>query len=492
MLKEALRRLLWLGPTLLVLTIPTFWTVAKLEDPALSHGEERRPLFFNPNPVGAGERAVGAAMRTAAGPGAGGDAERTLGTLGGAALPHVLPLLDSLRPEARGRVAVALAPIARRMGIGSAAELETPEPAVLFWTQFWEEHAIDFRSSVVRRTVRRFAEHPSSLRRAEVVDLDTLALEDLVEAMRPIRTMEDVARVRQVCDVASHVTSHPWTIPEGATLRDARAVADRWEAFFLEHQSQYVSLSGTRRLAATLLETRYGRWVAQLGRRRLGALKDGRSVAATLERRGPTTLFLILSALLLGYPLAALGGTVSALRRSRALATAATLTCIALGSATVVGIASLAAALPGAGHGTAIAALCMVLGSAAVASRHQHALVVGIAELPHVRTSLAFGASPIRAALRDLKRCAPPLIVLAVADLPGLFTAAFVAERALSLHGLGETTSDALRSGDPVWLMALALVGMLVLGVAQIAADLLASALDPRVRDAREQGEATP
>jgi peptide/nickel transport system permease protein len=134
----------------------------------------------------------------------------------------------------------------------------------------------------------------------------------------------------------------------------------------------------------------------------------------------------------------------------------------------------------------------MVLGTAAIASRHQHALTLRIAELPHVRTSLAFGASPLRAALRDLKRCAPPLIVLAVADLPGLFTAAFVAERALSLHGLGETTSDAVRSGDPVWLMALALVGMLVLGVGQIAADLLASALDPRVRDAREQGEASP
>jgi peptide/nickel transport system permease protein len=493
MLKEALRRLLWLGPTLLLVTIPGFWAVAKLEDPATTPGTEPLPLFFNLRPTGAGERAVAAATRVAAGSGSG--TERPLEALGGAALPHVLPLFDSLGPEARGRVAVALAPIARRMGIGNASELEVPESAVLFWTQFWEEHAIDFRSAVVRRTVRRFADHPSALRRAEVVDLDTVALPDLVDAMRPLRTSEDVARVRQICDAAAHVTQKPWTIPDGATPRDARAVVDHWEAFFLEHQSDYVALSGTRRLAATLLQTRYGRWAAQLGRRRLGALKDGRSVAATLQRRGPTTLTLVLSGLLLGYPLAALWGTLAALRGPRMLAIGSTLAAILVAGLTSVGIATLTATLFGWGHvgsshAMARAGFCMALGGAALASRHQRAIVRRLAELPHVRTSLAFGASPLRTALRDLKRSLPVLIALAVADLPGLLTAAFVTERALRLHGLGETTADAMRSGDPVWLMAVALVGMFALGVAQIGADLLAAFLDPRIRDAREQQEA--
>jgi peptide/nickel transport system permease protein len=485
MLKEALRRLLWLGPTLLLVTIPTFWAVATLEGPALSPVGEPRPLFYNPNPLGAGERAVAAAMRIAAGEGA--PAERTLENLGGAALPQILPLLDSLRPEARRKVALALAPIARRMGIGSAAELDSPEPAVLFWTQFWEEHAIDFRSSVVRRTVRRFAEHPSLLRRADVIDLDTLALEDLVDAMRPIRIPLDVTRVRQICEAAAHVTGQRWTIPEGASVRAARAVVERWEAFFAEHQSEYVALSGTRRLAATVLDTRYGRWVAQLGRRRLGALKDGRSVAATLARRGKPTLFLVLSALFAGYPLAVAVGTLSALRRAATLGSAATLASIALASVSTVGVVAASAALFGSGRGAIVAAVCMVLGTAAVASRHQRALVLSTAELPHVRTSLAFGASPWRAALRDLKRYAPPLLALAVADLPALLTAAFVAERALSLNGLGETTVDAVRSGDPVWLMGLALVGILVVGAAQIAADVVSSALDPRIQEARER-----
>jgi peptide/nickel transport system permease protein len=489
MLKEAWRRLLWLGPTLLLVTIPAFWAVAKLEDPALPRRNES-PLFFNLHPEGAGERAIDAASRVAAGRGS--DPARTLAALGGAALPHVLPLLDSLRPEARGRVAVALAPIARRMGLGHSPELDNPESAVLLWTQFWEEHAVDFRSVVVRRTVRRFVDHPSLLRRAEVMDLDTLALEDLVEAMRPLRTPADVQRVRQISDVAGHVAGQPWAIPEGATLHDARIVVDRWETFFLEHESDYVALSGTRRLAATLLQTRYGRWAAQLGRRHLGALKNGRSVARTLQTRGLTTLVLVFSALFLGYPLAALWGTASALRRGTAFAVGSALPGLLLASITSVGIAASTAAVVGSSRPLAVAVFCMVLGGTVVASRHQHAIVRRIGELPHLRTSLAFGSSPFRAAIRDLKRSLPVLIALAVADLPSLLTAAFVTERALSLQGLGETTADAVRAGDPVWLMTLALVGMFALGVAQIGADLLAALLDPRIRDVREQGEVGP
>ena len=48
-----------------------------------------------------------------------------LARLGGAALPYVVPELDNLPPAARGRVAVALAPIAERMGFGDP-KLEDP------------------------------------------------------------------------------------------------------------------------------------------------------------------------------------------------------------------------------------------------------------------------------------------------------------------------------------------------------------------------------
>ena len=52
---------------------------------------------------------------------------RALQRLGGAALPYVLPLLDTLSPEARGRAAVALAPVAERMGLADRTGLDQPE-----------------------------------------------------------------------------------------------------------------------------------------------------------------------------------------------------------------------------------------------------------------------------------------------------------------------------------------------------------------------------
>src|SRR6187200_797023 len=111
MLREALRRFLWLGPTLLVVTAPIFWAVTRASDRAASAPASQLPLFVNPSPNGAKEYAARAIAAIAGG---GADSKRAAAELvriGGAALPHVLPRLDSLSPSARGRVALALAPI---------------------------------------------------------------------------------------------------------------------------------------------------------------------------------------------------------------------------------------------------------------------------------------------------------------------------------------------------------------------------------------------
>jgi peptide/nickel transport system permease protein len=72
-------------------------------------------------------------------------------------------------------------------------------------------------------------------------------------------------------------------------------------------------------------------------------------------------------------------------------------------------------------------------------------------------------------------------VALAFSDFPGILTTAFVVERAFSLRGVGELTISAVRTGDLAWLMSLALLGTLAAGLAQIAADILLSAVDPRV-----------
>src|SRR5262245_27417689 len=89
------------------------------------------PLYFNPAPPNAHDLARSAIARIASGK----DLERAasdLVRLGGAALPHVLPNLDALDRGARGRVALALAPVARRMGVASESELAEEEAAIAF------------------------------------------------------------------------------------------------------------------------------------------------------------------------------------------------------------------------------------------------------------------------------------------------------------------------------------------------------------------------
>jgi ABC-type dipeptide/oligopeptide/nickel transport system permease component len=480
MLKEALRRLLWLGPALVVVTVPTFWALSRFADdtaPAFSE----LPLFFNSNPPGAKERALDALAQVAENGKSAKDGEQALVRLGGAALPHVLPQFDALEPDARRRVALALVPVARRMGVGSTSDFESPESAILFFSRFWEEHAIDFRPAVVRRTVRRFSEHPSQLRRMEVVELDTFALPDLIEAMRPVDNAADVARVRNVSEVASHVAAKDWKIPQGASVDAARAVVGTWEDFWLEHRGDYMAFTGTGRLAATLRETRYGQWVERTVRGGLGTLKDGRSVRDALRERGPTTLWLVLVALFVGYPAAAVTGTFAGLRRGKPSGQLVVVAALAALGATSVGIAGwLSRAMSGT-VAAAGAATTMAAATFAFACLPFRDLLCDALERPWLRTELAFGSPPTRASLRSLKYGGARFVALALSDFPTILTTAFVVERAFSLRGIGEVTVAAVRTGDLAWLMSLALLGTLAAGIGQIISDIVLSACDPRV-----------
>jgi peptide/nickel transport system permease protein len=480
MLKEALRRLLWLGPMLIVVTVPTFWALSRFTEDA-SQTDVSLPLFFNGKPSGAKERALAALSRIAASGAGDQEAARKLVELGGAALPHVLPQFDTLTPDARRRVALALVPIAKRMGVGQESDFESPESAILFFSRFWEEHAIDFRPAVVRRAVRRFAEHPSALRRMEVVELDSFALPDLLDAMRPLKTAADVVRVRHVCDVTVHVAAKGWRIPPGASIETARSVVANWEDYWLEHRGDYVAFTGTSRLAATFRETRYGHWVERTLRGGFGTLKDGHEVIAALRDRGPTTLWLLFVALFVGYPAAAIAGTFAGTRRGKLGAEIIFGLVCCLAGATTVGVAvwlssSLPAALAKLG-----AALAMASATFVFACLPFRDAVNDVAERPWLRAQLAMGASPFAIALRNLRYAGARFVALAFSDFPGILTAAFVVERAFSLRGVGELTVSAVRTGDLAWLMSLALLGTLAAGLAQIASDLALSLCDPRV-----------
>lgn len=473
MLKEALRRLLWLVPTLFVVTVPVFWALCRATPPPLEAGTRALPLFFNPNPLDVRQRAIAALSRAADGEE---DGRAALAALGGAALPHVLPRLDSLAPDARGRAALALSSVAERMGIGQSSDFATKESAVLFWSRFWEEHSIDFRPLVVRRAVKRFAERPSALRRTEVRELDTFALEELIDELRPVTTPADVVRVRNLGEAAAHATGTAGQLPEGASVDDARRAVRHWEEFWLSHRGEFASFEGARRLAAMVLETRYGRWAEHVIRFGLGSSNEGASIAGAVRDRAPLTLSLVLAGFWGGHSLSLLVAlTMVPRRRLWDLATHA----FAL---FVVGAASIALAgftlPPGAGRPGAFVA--MGVATLALSLRRARAVHDRIGRMPFWQHARAFGVPLHRSALASLRLSIPPAMAFAAADLPMVLTTALVVERAYGLHGMGEIVVLAAKSGDMTWLMALALLGTGLLGIAQIAADVLLPVIDPR------------
>jgi len=264
------------------------------------------PVFFNLAPEDVRNRAL-SALRAAAEPN-GPKAERgrqALLRLGGAALPHILPQLDSLEPSARGRVALALGPLALRMRVASVDDVSTPEHALLFFGRFWQDRSIEFRPTTVRRAVERLAERSLTLRRDDVIHADTYALEALVAALGDVRTPDDVARVARLHPVLMHVTGRGQALPRSPSVADAELAVERWQALWLEEGADYTVLEGPRRVAALVTETQFGKWLAQAFLWRLGRARDGSQVWPLVLERVPASMLHVLGLLLLALGVAA-------------------------------------------------------------------------------------------------------------------------------------------------------------------------------------------
>jgi hypothetical protein len=264
------------------------------------------PVFFNLAPEDVRSRAL-AAMRVAAEPdGVAAIAARSeLLRLGGAALPHVLPRLDSLEPAARGRVAMALGPVALRMRVASVDDVASPERALLFFGRFWQDRSIEFRPTTVRRAVERLSERSVSLRRDDVIHADTYALEALVAALGKVKSHADVARVARLHSVLMHVTNRGAALPRAPTVGEAASAVETWQRLWLEEGADYSVLEGPRRVAAIVTETQYGKWLAQAFLWNFGRADDGSRVVARVLAVLPQSALHVLMILLLAVAAAA-------------------------------------------------------------------------------------------------------------------------------------------------------------------------------------------
>ena len=127
-------------------------------------------------------------------------AAHRISRIGGALLPFIVPELDRLEPKARSRVALALAPVGDRMGFSDDARLRDPALAAEYWTQFWQDRAIEFTGPAVARAVARISQRTTDVRERDLQSLNTFALPQLIEALS-VET--DPSAIAQLAPTAS-------------------------------------------------------------------------------------------------------------------------------------------------------------------------------------------------------------------------------------------------------------------------------------------------
>ena len=488
MLGELLRRLLWIPPTVVAVTLLTFALLAspasRAEDAASGPSFAHLPRFVNLEPEDLRVRAADALgeLTRAESP----EASAELSRLGGAALPYVIPELEAMAPGPRGRVVVALRPVGDRMGVGAPPAADDLAPETSFWLRVWEDRSLDFHPVAIRRAVRRYAEHPSPARLEEVRALDTAALGELFSLVGREGPLPDPAMARLVLPRIAHALGRDSRAPDGpralaAWLTDLRA-------YWFARRLDFVALDGGGRAQATILETQYAKWAALALTGNLGQAHDGRPVVQILLDRGRATGLILAAGLSFGYLLALLSACLSVWLGSPRLDRASRLAfCLAAASPALL-VAALGGRLGLGAWASGAAAVAAAV--ALLASRLLRKTLLDALDAPHVTTLRAAGASPLRVVLRELApRGLTLFFTLAAIELPVALSAAFVAEKLARLGGLGDAAAEAVAARDVSMLMALAVAGTLVTSVAASLGDLAQTSSDARLREGQRDDE---
>ena len=491
MLRYALRRVLWVFPSVLGVSVIAFFVLSlrAAPSPAELHA---LPLFFNMEPRDVRARAQEALLELTTHPPDSARAQSArveLGRLGGAALPYLLIELDVYDPSTRVEVALALAPVADRMGFGRSGEATDPKRVVLFWQRFWQTRGIEFRPANARSAVARYARYGTEARAEQIRMLDTFALPALIDSLNPPEDQSGVVRTRRLVALIDAMVGRGATLPADATIDDAHACIDGWTRWWLLNRTQFISLTGGARVAASVLETRYGKWVLEALMLKLGTDHRGRPILDELVRSTRVTLTIVAFGVLIAYVLALVLGSLSAWRRGAwpdgAIAAATLLPFVISPAVLAVLVSRSFGPFP---DGTVVAVLLLAAVLVADPTRHQRAAMMTILARDYVRAAVARGVRPWRViAVHALRNTALPVVTRLSVELPVALTACFVIEHALGLHGLGEATLAAVRHADTRWLMAIAVLSATWAVLALVVSDVLYAVMDPRLRAALGQ-----
>lgn len=433
-MRRALARLLAVALTLGLTSAVGLAALSLLARPA--PGGVELPFFFNQAPRNVHDLSRAALQRLTQGPNE--EAEQTLVRLGGAALPHLLPDFDSLAPSTRGRVALALKPLARRMGVANEEDFASEDGAVGFWARFWQDRAFDFRPSVVKRLVGRLAQRSNALRYDDLVHLDTYAVGELLRALGSMRTNEDVQRAERLTRVLSHVTGRGPIVDRQMSPAQAAQAVREWRRFAAEEGADFTTLDGPMRLAAMFTQTRYGSWfgrqVLSLGERSEAAPLFGIEWPAAVKSAARLLVALLLAGAL-GVPLVRL--EIGTQRWTRLLAPP-------LGALAASLPAVFLARLAGDPEASWLRELWVVLVTAIVTAARLSRLGLSLAERAAAPPSTAF--------LLRTELSALPSV------WPWLTTSLFSAEAVLHVSGVAENVLSALGRSEVSAGVSLAVV----------------------------------
>jgi ABC-type dipeptide/oligopeptide/nickel transport system permease component len=514
MLAFALRRAVWAIPTLFGVSLVVFLLTTLLPDPEteasaaasnvalrLRLDELRRARFLDlPRLLNVAPRDVRTTVDECVGHIVGSDrdaafCEARLARIGGAALPHLLPRLDDIPAGPRGRIALALAPVARRMGIGDSDDLTDPKRAVLFWHHFWEDRSVDFTEPAVRRSVQRITSRESDLLEDEIRLLDTFALHEVINAMRKAR--DDTAALARLTRIAARVTGRD-TVDEAqargsshvlaptADRARVRSVVSEWLSWWYVHEADYIVLQGGEKVTASIAQTRYAKWVLGAVTGQLGlSTRDGLPIFDKLLVRAPVTLGMALLALLVSAIVSVPTGVVAAWRRGHAIdhGTAwAVLLVYCVPTFLVAELLSVVGRAHGVGFLLPVLALSTV--SLSVMTQQQRASMIEVLEQDYIRSARAKGARTLRVVIvHALRNALVPTVTIAGVQFPALLGGAFVVEEVFDVRGMGWETLRAIESHDAAWIVAVTLLCALVTTASLVTSDIAYGILDPRVRE---------
>lgn len=497
----AFRRAIWAVPTIFGVSFVVFLLTTLLPDPAPEAGEPgdvearltvddaRRTRFLDlPRFVNVAPRDVRTRVEECVAHIVSGDddavlCERRLAQIGGAGLPHLLPRFDNLPPTERGRIALALRPVAARMGRFDLRELENADRAITFWRHFWDDHSVDFTQPAVRRTVKRFEDRDNELLRSDLLLVDTFGLEELMLALKSTDDPRAVARLTQV---AAHVTDRDATVSGDQSPSAIRAAVQDWLSWWYVHETDYVVLEGGNKVAASISQTRYAKWVLGSVTGQLGlSTRDGQPVFDKLLTRAPVTIGMAFLALLLAGAIAVPLGVLTAWRRGHTVDHVTAFVLFGLSSIPTFLLAELLSTFgraSGAGYILPILALATV--SVSIMTQQQRASMIEALREDYVRAARARGARTLRVSIvHALRNALVPTVSLAGVQFPAILGAAFVVEEIFGVQGMGWETLRAIEARDAAWMVAVTLACAVVSTLCLALTDVAHGLLDPRVRE---------